>query len=641
MSVSGVPANKPLIPVYPPLPDKIAEQLELEALDGRSPDQDKFDMIVIGAGINGAGIARDAAERGLKVLLVDKGDFGAETTAHSTRLIHGGLRYLENLKNAWKDPRSLADLYLVYESLHERETLLKNAPHLVRPLQLGIPIYSGPKQRPKWYVKLGMLGYDVLSAGKSLPGHDMLSRDEFTRRFTGVRAENLQGGAVYYDGQVALTERLTLESAIAAQETGNVDIRTHSKVDEIVTTNRQAQNQATGVVFTDLLTNERFVAKGKVVVNAAGPWVDEIARLSVKIDNVTANGAAALQSPTRRIGGVEGTHIVVKKWKGAPENALYVEAESNGRPYFIVPFNVSGRGDKMLIGTTEEFFEDDPDKVKATEKEIQYLLSETNRVLPEAGLSREDILYVYSGIRPLPYVEPPKGRKVPGKGTANKITRRHIIDDHSDDATLPLSNFVSIIGGKITTYRNLARQTVDKAIKQYKLRVLDEGMNIFGDDYNSFRPEKSKTRQTPLPGGQGMNGDVTAYKAQEIPKAAKEHRVPEKLVSHLIDLYGSRYGRVLDQALLEPALYEPLIEGSPNIKAQVVYAVKYEMARTVDDVLRRMGAHLNDKLGLDEIGTVADVLKQYCKFSESDVQCQIADYRQMLQQKHLLSAAAE
>ena len=619
VSVSGLNAAKP-IPVYPPLPSKVPDDLEH---GGGHSDQARFDMIIIGGGINGAGIARDAAERGLKVLLVDKGDFGAETTAHSTRLIHGGLRYLENVKNAWKNPRDLGDLYLVYESLHERERLLKNAPHLVRPLQLGIPIYgnsaqSKTKQRPKWYVKAGMLGYDVLSAGKSLPMHKMLDRDAFIKQFPGIETNNLKGGAVYYDAQVTLSERLTLENVLAAHETGNADIRSHTKVDEIIASNRQAK----GVVFTDLLTNERFVDQGKVIVNAGGPWVDEIARLAVKVDGTQST------APKRRIGGVEGTHIVVKKWPGAPEHALYVEAESNGRPYFIVPF----LKDKMLIGTTEEFYNDDPDRVHATEKEITYLLKETNRVLPGASLTRDKILYTYSGIRPLPYVEPPSGRKFPGKSTANKITRRHIIEDHKDDSDLPLSGFISIIGGKITTYRNLARQTVDKAIANYKLALRDD-LDYFGHD---FPVGDSTTAKTPLPGGSGINGDLTAYKIHEIPKAAQQYAVPKDTVDHLIDLYGSRYSRVLDLGIPDPDLYTPLIPGSPNIRAQVVYAVQSELARTVEDVLHRMGAHLNDHVGLDEADAVANVLKSRCGFSDIALQQQLADYRKQVSEKNLL-----
>lgn len=630
MQMSGVPANPVRIPVYPPLSDKVGQQMELQQemkYSKQNPNQ--FDMIVIGAGINGAGIARDAAERGLKVLLVDKGDFGAETTAHSTRLIHGGLRYLENVKNFFKDPSSLGDLYLVYESLHERKVLLNNAPHLVRPLQLGIPVYEGPKQRPKWYVKLGMLGYDVLSAGKNLPNHDMLSRDEFVKKFPGVRTEGLAGGAVYYDGQVNLTERLTLENAIAAQETGNADIRTHTKVEEVTISNHQAK----GVVFKDLLTNEQFVAEGKVIVNAAGPWVDEIAKLAVKVED--GKPAAPVEAPKRQIGGVEGTHIVVKKWPGAPKDALYVEAESNGRPYFIVPW----QGDKMLIGTTEEFVgeNDDLDKVAATEKEIQYLLKETNRVLPGAHLTRDKILYTYSGVRPLPYVEPPSGRKVPGKKTANKITRRHIIHDHSKDKDAPIKNFVSIVSGKITTYRNLARQAVDLAVYDYKLRVIDPEAYIqWGEDLGMHHPEASTTAKTPLPGGVGVNGNIEAYKQREIPKAQQTYNVDASLVDHLIDIYGSRYTRVLDLALVEPELFAPIAEGSPNIKAQVVYSVQSEMARTVDDVLRRTGAHLNDHLGMDEVDGIATILKERFNYREADLATQKAGYQKLVADKHRL-----
>jgi glycerol-3-phosphate dehydrogenase len=218
-----------------------------------------YDLIVIGAGINGAGIARDAALRGLRALLLDKGDVGSGTTAWPTRLIHGGLRYLE-----------YGEVGLVRESLRERERLLHNAPHLVHPLPLIIPIYAGDTRRPLT-IRAGMVAYDALSLDKTLPRHRMLDRATTLRRLPGLAAENLLAGALYYDAQVEYTERLVLENALDAVANGAV-LKTYHQVDRVTTW----AGKVTGVAGVDVLTGQRFHATSPAVLNVAGPWVDEV-----------------------------------------------------------------------------------------------------------------------------------------------------------------------------------------------------------------------------------------------------------------------------------------------------------------------------------------------------------------------------
>lgn len=369
-----------------------------------------FDVIIIGAGINGAGIARDAAMRGLKVLLLDKGDMASGTSSASTRLIHGGLRYLEHF-----------EFGLVRESLRERETLLKIAPHLVRPLPITIPIYKHSKRGPLT-VRAGMIAYDLLSFDKSLPRHRMLSRAETLKQSPGLNPEGLLASAQYFDAQIEFAERLVVENALDARDRG-AEVVTYAPVTKL---------SAEGVEFVS--DGSTHFACASVVINAAGPWVDRLLE------------RAPVES-SRLIGGTKGSHIVVASFPGAPANAIYLEAQSDRRPFFIIPWNGN-----YLIGTTDVRFEDDPDQVRSELWEIDYLIAETNRAFPGAGLTRDQILFTYSGVRPLPW-------------TTNEheqdITRRHFIREHPQ-----LKNLLSIVGGKLTTYRSLAEECVDLVFRK-------------------------------------------------------------------------------------------------------------------------------------------------------------------------------
>lgn len=343
-----------------------------------------FDVIIIGAGINGSGIARDAAMRGLKVLLLDKGDISAGTTQWATRLIHGGLRYLEHY-----------EVPLVRESLHEREVLLHIAPHLVKPLGFLVPVYDRSSRGPAM-IRLGMLAYDALSFDKSMQNHRMFSREGALEREPGLNPDGLEAAAFYYDAQVEYAERIAVENAVSAREYG-ASVLTYAKVENVI----HEDGSVAGVEFTDVLGGTKHTARAPVTVNVAGPWVDEV-----------------LGGSNQMIGGTKGSHIVVDPFPGAPANeALYVEARADGRPYFIVPWN--GR---YLIGTTDFRYKGDLDHVWATDDEIDYLLEETNYVIPEANLTRESVLFTYSGVRPLPYAP---------EGAEGSISRGHVVFDHA------------------------------------------------------------------------------------------------------------------------------------------------------------------------------------------------------------------
>jgi glycerol-3-phosphate dehydrogenase len=535
-----------------------------------------FDLIIVGAGINGAGIARDAAMRGLKILLLDKGDIASGTTQWATRLIHGGLRYLEYY-----------EVSLVRESLKDREILLHVAPHLVRPLGFLVPIYDRAKHGPLM-VRLGMIGYDTLSLDKSLDNHRMLSAEEALEREPGLNPEGLLGAAFYYDAQVEYAERIAVENAISAREHGAV-VLTYSKVNRLI----RDDGRVAGVEFNDILGSGTYSARAPVTVNVTGPWVDEVL-------GETTGG--------RMIGGTKGSHLVVDPFPGAPKNeALYVEARKDGRPYFIVPWN--GR---YLIGTTDIRYDGDLDRVVADEDEIDYLIDETNYVIPEANLTRESVLFTYSGIRPLPF-QP--------EGAEGSVTRSHIVYDHArgrgvgtkrsgvGEGVPRVNGLISIVGGKLTTYRNLSRQTVDMVYQKLGREA----------------PE-SRTSKVPLPGGETQ--DFDAFAAQF--KATSG--LTEELAERLLKLYGVRSPDVLEMAGDDPSLRLPLgpsakVE-SGVIGAEVLYAFRREMAQALSDVLlRRTMVGLGPSVGLDVDEAAAQVAVQHLGWSEERARSEVEAYR--------------
>jgi glycerol-3-phosphate dehydrogenase len=529
--------------------------------DGDRPS-DRFDLVLIGAGINGAGIARDAALRGLRVLILDKGDVAGGTTSWSTRLIHGGLRYLEH-----------GEIGLVRESLRERERLLRIAPHLVRPLPLLLPIYGGD-QRGRWLIRAGMVAYDVLSRGKSLPGHHMLDRAAALGRAPGLAEPGLLGAALYHDAQVEYAERLALENVIDARMHG-AEVRTYHRVNDIL----RQDGRVTGVVGNDVLTGEPFQYAAPVVVNVAGPWVDEV---------WAGSNPGQL---SRLIGGSKGSHIIVDPFPGAPRDALYAEARQDGRPFFIIPWN-----DLYLIGTTDIRYDGDLDKVMAEEWEVDLLLAETNRVIPSAKLTRECVRYTYAGVRPLPYtVDESEG----------EITRRHIMHDHEREASCGTRGLISIVGGKLTTYRALAEQCVDLVMAKLGRTAV-----------------RSRTAEKPLPGGRtDLPWDDFAA------SFARSSGLPRKTVEHLLRVYGARAPEVLASAST-PELREVFDPFTGAIAAEVPWAYYEEGARTLTDVIaRRTMVGLGPDAGIGADVAAAKIARDALGWDTAKLDAEVAAYR--------------
>ncbi len=515
-----------------------------------------YDVVVVGGGINGAGIARDAALRGLSVLLLEKNDFGSGTSSWSSRLIHGGLRYLE-----------YAEIPLVFESLHERRRLRQLATHLVNRLRLTIPIYQ-QSRRSKLIIRLGMIAYDLLSIGKKIPRHTMLSRDELLTAEPGINQEGLLGAAQYYDAQVTFAERLVLENIIGAQEAG-AEVRNYCPAIGINVIRRTVQS----LHFLEQGNDQETEVTTGLVINAAGPWVDRVL-------------ATVNREIPRFMGGTKGSHIIVGHFAGAPESAIYVEAQADGRPFFIIPWN-----DQYLIGTTDIRYHGDPADVVASEEEVQYLLDETNRVFPGAELTAGHIHYAYAGVRPLPHCV---------KGPESAITRKHIIKKHRRVAR----GLVSIIGGKLTTYRNLAEQAVDLAVRWLKKDVKD-----------------CETRSLPLPGAIGIE------KARDMLRELEY--LSDGGVTRLLGIYGGRAGQIVQLAAEESHLAYTMDDEESVIAAEVVFVLRHEFAASLVDIVHRrlmtglsadQGEHINEE--------IAEVAARELNWKSSEKEQQLADLRQ-------------
>ncbi len=510
-----------------------------------------YDLVVIGAGINGAAIARDAALRGLTVLLLEKNDFGSGTSSYSSRLIHGGLRYLE-----------YAEFPLVFESLHERRRLLLLAPHLVRQLRITIPVYKRSK-RGMWLVRLGMIAYGLLSLGKIVPRHNMLSRDEMIEALPGLDDRGLLGGAQYSDAQVTYAERLVLENVIGAAEAGAI-VKNYSPLIGINVKN----NRLRSVHYVDHASGEETEVTATIVVNAAGPWVDRVL-------------ATVNREMPGYMGGTKGSHIAVPEFEGAPADAVYVEAKSDGRPFFIIPWN-----GQVLIGTTDIRYRGDPADATASDAEIDYLLVETNRLFPKADLHRGVINFAYSGIRPLPKRE---------SGPESAITRKHVIKKHRVLAR----GLVSIIGGKLTTYRNLAEQTVNYVNKR-----------------TGMKGTSCQTKNRRLPGGKGISQAARALdRIAGISDAGKKR---------LLGIYGGRTMKIVSLVDDTPALAETLATDGNLIAAEVAHAIENEYSVSLIDIFyRRMMLGLSSDQGIHLIEPIATVAANCLNWSSRERKNQI------------------
>ncbi len=374
--------------------------------------EESFDVLVVGGGITGAGTARDAALRGLSVALLDADDWASGTSSRSSRLVHGGVRYLEH-----------GHLHLVFEASRERRTLLQIAPHLVRPLRFTWPVYRGARI-PRWKLRAGLLAYDALSLFRNVGTHRGASRRQILQQEPALLAVGLRGGAQYWDASTD-DVRLTIANVVAASEAGAV-VLNHAPAVRFL---HDAAGAVRGAAVRDAVTGNTIDVMARVIVNATGPWSDVTRRMD--------DGVAHAE-----VLGSKGVHIAVPRERVPCVDALTLLHPGDGRVFFILPSPVH-----TIIGTTETPAEAGPADIRANRRDVQYLLDAANHFFPTATLTGADVISAWAGIRPL----------VSHAGTsANDASREHHI-------ATAASGLISVTGGKLTTYRAMASEITDTA----------------------------------------------------------------------------------------------------------------------------------------------------------------------------------
>ena len=439
----------------------------------------EFDVLVIGGGINGCGVARDAAMRGLRVALLERDDFGSGTSGRSSRLIHGGIRYLEQ-----------GQLHLVYESIRERQILLRIAPHLVQPLAFTWPIYRGARVG-KLKLSAGLLVYQLMAAGRSRR-HSTLDAAETLAREPSLKSDGLTGGAVYYD---ACTDdaRLTIANAVAARDLG-ATVLSHTPVIEMV----RDGGRAVGVIAQSPHSGERMELAARSIVNATGVWQNTF----------------GTDERAQRMRGSKGVHIAVARERVGNRDALTLISPIDGRVMFCLP-----AGPQTIVGTTDTWTDESPETVHASPADVDYLLRSANAYFPRAALAPSDVVSAWAGIRPLA-----TGRAA----NPSAVSREHsIVTDGS--------GVINITGGKLTTYRSMSAETVDR---------VQEALG----------------------------------------------QVRTKAPTDLVELPGAdRAGEIARLEGDDSRLSEQLVAGLPYTGAHLVYGVTKELAQSLSDLLiRRM-----------------------------------------------------
>ncbi|MBZ5678926.1 MAG: glycerol-3-phosphate dehydrogenase/oxidase [Acidobacteriia bacterium] len=390
-----------------------------------------FHAVIIGGGINGVAVARECARSGKRTLLVEQNDFASGVTSRSTRIIHGGLRYLEH-----------GELELVRESLRERERLLRERSHLVHPMHFVV-LLNEQSQRSAMKVRAGLWLYNRFAGRKSSAS---VGEMELKRVQRALDAGHQWSMFSYEDAQCEFPERLVAEWLREAIEAGAV-VRNHSEVLAVDVVHGRAR----GVLLRDRTNGKDERIDAAWVLNCTGPWADRICQRS------------SVRTSHPMVGGVRGSHIVIGRFSGAPTAALYTEA-ANGRPIFVLPWN-----DQVLVGTTEVPDTSDPGKTAPSAEETEYLFRAVTQLFPKAKISAHDIKYAFAGIRPLPYAE----RKSP-----SAVTRRHFLHDHSSEGA---ARMISVIGGKLTTAASLARECARKvgiSVPEPKAIAVGPGHNL-------------------------------------------------------------------------------------------------------------------------------------------------------------------
>jgi glycerol-3-phosphate dehydrogenase len=545
----------------------------------------EISVLIVGGGINGIGAFRDLALNSVDVLLVERGDFCSGASSASSHMAHGGIRYLEN-----------GEFRLVREAVQERNRLLQNAPHLVKPLPTTIPIFkrfSGllnaplkffrllnrPSERGSLVIKLGLIMYDAYTGRERVvPKHRFLSRKESLAKWRQLNP-NIVNTATYYDGAILQPERLAVELILDA-ESENPNARAINYVSMI-------GGSEDTIILRDELTDDTYDVRPKLVINAAGPWID------------FTNQKLGLS--TRFIGGTKGSHIVVRHEelrKAIGENEFFFENE-DGRIVLIFPLY-----DRVLIGTSDISVEN-PNEAHCTDDEIDYFLRLTRRIFPSLSLNRENIVFQFSGVRPLPHSS---------ATVTAQISRDHSIEVLSGDWThLPFPVY-SLVGGKWTTFRAFAEQVTDKALAHLG------------------RKRKTDTRSLPIGGGRGFPRDSADLKRQ-IESVSAWTGVTRERLKVLFERYGTRAEAI---ATFMNGGTDFLLRSIPDYsRREIIFLVQHEKILHLDDfVLRRSMLGMLGRLTREMVDELADVFGNALGWKAEQKAAEVARTLSILADKH-------
>jgi len=496
-----------------------------------------FDLAIIGGGINGAAIARDAVLRGHSVCLCEREDFSYGTSSRSSKMLHGGMRYLENLHFG-----------LVFESLRERALQLKLAPHLTGSQTFVIPVYEGARRGLRW-IRLGIWLYDLLSLGRRLGVAQKLTPEEILTRVPNLKSSKLLGGGLYFDG-VMDDARLSLANILDAREAatpGQLQIRSYAEVTAI------KESAPIELQIHDRILDLDTRVFAHHVIRAVGPWAD--------------NGTAK-DEKKHLLAPSKGVHLVLPAFEASElgPHGLLLTHSSDGRVFFVVPWH-----NKAIVGTTESPVNRISDGLRATPEEVEYLLSELRALFPSRNFSSDDVLATFSGVRPL-------ARSVIG-GKLGRVSRVHRLIETSP-------RMFTLVGGKYTTYRAIAKDVLDRVIPG----------------------KKSITHRRPLTGGE--DGPWENYAKRNGRKWIAEFG--EQLVNRLFHRYGTHLSHVLRLVQEKPELGEPLCASAPEIRAEVVHSVvEEEVCYPADFIERRTHLRFERGNGRDAYNAIEELIREH------------------------------
>jgi glycerol-3-phosphate dehydrogenase len=510
----------------------------------------EYDVVIIGGGITGAGVARDAASRGMKVALIEASDFASGTSSRSSKLIHGGIRYLENM-----------EFHLVFEALSERATLFKIAPHMVHPLRFLLPLYKGTRVGMN-KMGLGMILYDALSLFRAPKLHERLSAKKSVERIPILQPKNLLGSYVYSDAYMD-DDRLVIETLRSAKLFG-ADQISYVKARGAIFQNEKIN----AIECEDVLSNEKFVLKGKHFVSTVGPWTDQL-------------GETLLKQWKKILRPSKGIHITLNKDRLPLPCAMVMATEGEKRIVFGIP-----RHEMIIIGTTDTDFKDDPSKVRSTKEDVEYLLKVVEEYFPGA-IRKEDILASYAGVRPLVN---------DGSQSESKTSREHVIIEDPRNITF-------VAGGKYTTYRKMAEQAVEKFLKLYSK-----------EDRKKFKTNNTKVALNPKVTVESFR--VAQSKLQEL--VGKTH-FPKEQMQILLDRHGSEAFDIVSQH------YEPSQKSVWEMEA--LFAIDQSMCGKLKDFyLRRVPLFLSEKdHGFQHLERLANLFQEKLNWNEEERKTNIED----------------